>query len=181
MYRTLLFIVSFFTFSLINLSIQDVEHLRSKKLSIEYSLEQNRNQTKQDVKYAIDALDEIETLQNEFNKGISGNNKSINNYIECCRIKAEAFFGASLMTRVIIPESSKLIDCYNEQQSIYKQIRSKYAKDACIGHSTYPRKVTYEFQLNIANEITKRLSKYEKLIMKKDDIEFNFQNSERMP
>ncbi|CAH8618085.1 unnamed protein product, partial [Schistosoma haematobium] len=63
MYRTLLFIVSFFTFSLINLSIQDVEHLRSKKLSIEYSLEQNRNQTKQDVKYAIDALDEIETLQ----------------------------------------------------------------------------------------------------------------------
>ncbi|CAH8603276.1 unnamed protein product [Schistosoma bovis] len=106
MYRRLLFIVSFITFSLINLSIQDVEHLRSKKLSIEYSIEQTRNQTKQDVKYAIDALDEIETLQNQFNKGISGNNKSINNF-------------------------------------------------------------TYEFQLNIANEITKRLSKYEKLIMKK--------------
>ncbi|CAH8600386.1 unnamed protein product [Schistosoma margrebowiei] len=161
MYRTLLFIVSFFTFSLINLSNQDVENLRSKKLSMEYSLEQTRNQTIDDVKYAIDALDEIETLQNEFNKEISGNNKSINNYIECCRIKAEAFFGASLMTRVTIPESLKLIDCYNEQQSTYK--------------------LTYEFQLNIANEINKRLSKYEKLIMKKDDIEFNFENSERMP
>ncbi|CAI2731792.1 unnamed protein product [Schistosoma spindalis] len=150
MYRTLLFNANFFIFWLINLSIQDVEYWRSKKLFIEYSLDKTRN---------------------KFNKEISGNNKSINNYIECCRIKAEAFFGATLMTKiiktiengvneygVILPESLKLINCYNAHRSTYK--------------------LTYEFQLNIANEINKHLSNYDKLIMKKDDIEFDFKHSE---
>ncbi|CAI2731796.1 unnamed protein product [Schistosoma spindalis] len=170
MYRTLLFNANFFIFWLINLSIQDVEYWRSKKLFIEYSLDKTRN---------------------KFNKEISGNNKSINNYIECCRIKAEAFFGATLMTKiiktiengvneygVILPESLKLINCYNAHRSTYKQIISKYGKDICIGLTTYPRKITYEFQLNIANEINKHLSNYDKLIMKKDDIEFDFKHSE---
>ncbi|CAI2731786.1 unnamed protein product [Schistosoma spindalis] len=192
MYRTLLFNANFFIFWLINLSIQDVEYWRSKKLFIEYSLDKTRNKIKEDVKYAIEALDEIETLQNKFNKEISGNNKSINNYIECCRIKAEAFFGATLMTKiiktiengvneygVILPESLKLINCYNAHRSTYKQIISKYGKDICIGLTTYPRKITYEFQLNIANEINKHLSNYDKLIMKKDDIEFDFKHSEQ--
>ncbi|CAI2731797.1 unnamed protein product [Schistosoma spindalis] len=171
MYRTLLFNANFFIFWLINLSIQDVEYWRSKKLFIEYSLDKTRN---------------------KFNKEISGNNKSINNYIECCRIKAEAFFGATLMTKiiktiengvneygVILPESLKLINCYNAHRSTYKQIISKYGKDICIGLTTYPRKITYEFQLNIANEINKHLSNYDKLIMKKDDIEFDFKHSEQ--
>ncbi|CAI2731793.1 unnamed protein product [Schistosoma spindalis] len=80
MYRTLLFNANFFIFWLINLSIQDVEYWRSKKLFIEYSLDKTR--------------------------------------------------------------------------------------------------ITYEFQLNIANEINKHLSNYDKLIMKKDDIEFDFKHSE---